>query len=145
MDLLVDVAKGYYVRSLARDLGERLGVPAHLAGLRRSSSGAFAQEESVALDAGPVALRAALIPIATAVTRALPAGRLTAEGVVRVRQGKLVQPGDFAELPPACDASAWIDPGRPAGGDRRAARGRVCYGSGDDRGRVRDSPRGFVA
>jgi tRNA pseudouridine55 synthase len=108
--LQVHVAKGYYVRSLGRDLGERLGVPAHLAALARTASGAFAIEDAAALDAGADALRAALIPTAAAASRALPVGRLTAEGVVRVRQGKVVSPEDFAEVPPVADASAWLGP-----------------------------------
>ena len=37
----LDTSAGYYVRSLARDLGQHLGVPAHLSGLRRTASGAF--------------------------------------------------------------------------------------------------------
>jgi tRNA pseudouridine55 synthase len=37
----VRVSKGTYVRSLARDLGERLGCGAHLTALRRLSVGAF--------------------------------------------------------------------------------------------------------
>lgn len=62
-------SKGTYVRSLARDLGERVGVPAHLSALRRTASGSFtlAQartlaellEEGVALSAlrtGPTSL-----------------------------------------------------------------------------------------
>jgi len=110
LTLRVHVAKGYYVRSLARDLGERLGVPAHLTALARTASGAFAIDDAVALDAGAAALRAALIPTATAATRALPVGRLTAEGVVRVRQGKRVSPEDFVEVPPVADASAWLGP-----------------------------------
>ena len=39
--LRIECAKGYYVRSLARDLGAALGVPAHLAALRRTRVGAF--------------------------------------------------------------------------------------------------------
>jgi len=45
--LRVDCGKGYYVRSLARDLGEALGVPAHLAALRRTRVGAFGLERAV--------------------------------------------------------------------------------------------------
>jgi tRNA pseudouridine55 synthase len=37
----LDTTAGYYVRSFARDLGQRLGVPAHLEALRRSLSGSF--------------------------------------------------------------------------------------------------------
>lgn len=36
----VEVSKGTYIRSLARDIGEDLGTVAHLGGLRRLSSGA---------------------------------------------------------------------------------------------------------
>jgi tRNA pseudouridine55 synthase len=107
VDLELDVAKGYYVRSLARDLGDRLGVPAHLAALRRLQSGAFSLEGAVALD--PQALRGALVPPSEAAARALPVGRLGDEGVVRARQGKLLVDADFTALPPAGDASAWLD------------------------------------
>ena len=39
--VVVDVAKGYFVRSLARDLAEALGTFGHLTALRRTRSGAF--------------------------------------------------------------------------------------------------------
>ena len=110
IQLEVDVAKGYYVRSLARDLGERLGVPAHLTALRRTRSGAFQLAEAVRLDAGPAAIRAALIPTAAAIARALPLGHLTAAGAVRARQGKRLDAADFTTLPPVAAASAWLDP-----------------------------------
>ncbi|MDP6945500.1 MAG: tRNA pseudouridine(55) synthase TruB, partial [Myxococcota bacterium] len=44
----VHVASGYYVRALARDLGEALGVPAHLAALRRTSVGVWDLSGAVA-------------------------------------------------------------------------------------------------
>ena len=43
--------KGFYVRSLARDLGHALGVPAHLAALRRTRVGGFAEADMISLDA----------------------------------------------------------------------------------------------
>ena len=48
----LDVAcsAGTYIRSLAYDLGERLGVGAHLSGLRRTASGVFAIEQAVPPD-----------------------------------------------------------------------------------------------
>ena len=42
----LEVSAGYYVRSLARDLGTRLGVPAHLTALRRTGSGEWSLEEA---------------------------------------------------------------------------------------------------
>lgn len=45
------VSAGTYVRALARDLGERLGVGAHLVSLRREAIGAMRVEDAVPLDA----------------------------------------------------------------------------------------------
>lgn len=44
------VSAGTYLRALARDLGERLGVGAHLSALRRESVGALRVDAAVALD-----------------------------------------------------------------------------------------------
>jgi|SRR5882672_767597 len=51
-DAIVDVecSKGTYVRALAADLGEALGCGAHLAGLRRTASGAFEVADAIALE-----------------------------------------------------------------------------------------------
>src|SRR5690606_31210353 len=70
----IEVSKGFYVRSFARDLGERLGVPAHLASLRRTKSGPFLLDEAVDPSSSEEVLRAALIPLAEAACRALPYG-----------------------------------------------------------------------
>ncbi|MFZ9889835.1 MAG: tRNA pseudouridine(55) synthase TruB [Myxococcota bacterium] len=48
--LAVRCSKGTYIRSLARDLGQRMGVPAHLSGLRRTGSGAFRLADAVPLE-----------------------------------------------------------------------------------------------
>lgn len=45
-----EVSAGTYLRALARDLGERLGVGAHLTGLRRETIGSVRVEDSVPLD-----------------------------------------------------------------------------------------------
>lgn len=44
------VSKGTYIRSLARDLGEKLGTGGYLAGLRRTAVGEYRVEEGVTLD-----------------------------------------------------------------------------------------------
>ena len=51
VDFVVECSKGTYVRSLAHDLGEKLGVGAHLAALRRTAIGPFGVEEAWTLDA----------------------------------------------------------------------------------------------
>ncbi|MBN2172226.1 MAG: tRNA pseudouridine(55) synthase TruB [Candidatus Krumholzibacteriota bacterium] len=49
-DLEIHCGAGYYVRALARDLGDRLGAPAHLAALRRLRSGPFTVADAVPAD-----------------------------------------------------------------------------------------------
>jgi tRNA pseudouridine55 synthase len=46
----VRAAAGFYVRSLAHDLGQKLGCGAHLESLRRVRAGSFTEEEAVMLD-----------------------------------------------------------------------------------------------
>lgn len=50
--LVIDVrcSKGTYIRTLAEDVGERLGCGAHLAGLRRTGSGPVGIEQAVTLE-----------------------------------------------------------------------------------------------
>jgi len=49
--LRIECGKGYYVRSLARDLGGALGTVAHLTALRRTRVGAFGLERAVVPEA----------------------------------------------------------------------------------------------
>jgi tRNA pseudouridine55 synthase len=111
------VSKGYYVRALARDLELALALPLHLAELRRISSGCFALEQACPWppppDTGLVSLERALRAI-------MPVLRLTADGVVRARQGKLLEPSDFIDDPREVTSDsdlavcAWIsDDGSP--------------------------------
>jgi tRNA pseudouridine55 synthase len=50
-EVVIDVkcSSGTYVRSLANDIGEALGIGAHLVGLRRTSSGQFTLRDSISL------------------------------------------------------------------------------------------------
>jgi tRNA pseudouridine55 synthase len=82
----VTVSAGTYVRALARDLGERLGVGAHLTGLRRESIGALRVEDAVRLaEVDPSAVRPA-----RAVLGHLPAVELDEPGRVAVSHGRAV-------------------------------------------------------
>ena len=49
-DFRMRVSKGTYVRTLAHDLGERLGCGAHLAALRRTAIGAFQVSDALTLE-----------------------------------------------------------------------------------------------
>ena len=96
LDLELKVSKGFYIRSLARDLGVTLGPGAHLSELRRLSSGAFAVDEAVSLEGD---LRSSLVSLSAGACRCLPSVRLTADGAVRARQGKALAPKHFEALP----------------------------------------------
>ncbi|MDX2160440.1 MAG: tRNA pseudouridine(55) synthase TruB [bacterium] len=52
-EVVIDVtcSAGTYIRSLAFDMGQALGVGAHLSGLVRTRSGSFALEDAITLDA----------------------------------------------------------------------------------------------
>jgi tRNA pseudouridine55 synthase len=95
--LQVTCSAGFYVRSLAHDLGEQLGTGAHLIGLRRTRSGDFSLRDSVALDAvelDPEYGRAALVPLA----RMLPTMSsvvLTAEGATHASHGRVLEAADL--------------------------------------------------
>lgn len=71
IDFLVACSKGTYVRTIAHDLGERLGCGGHLCGLRRNGVGQFRAEKSATIEEieamSPSALRKRLIPVLQAV------------------------------------------------------------------------------
>jgi tRNA pseudouridine55 synthase len=93
--LSVRCSKGTYVRTLAADLGASLGVPAHLAALRRTSSSGFTlgqatpleQLEAMAGQGGPEALRDRLVSPALALGT-MPEARLELAEAVALAHGK---------------------------------------------------------
>ncbi|MCP3916833.1 MAG: tRNA pseudouridine(55) synthase TruB [bacterium] len=52
-EVAIHCEKGFYVRSLARDLGERLGTGGHCASIRRTAVGPFTLAMATALDDVP--------------------------------------------------------------------------------------------
>jgi tRNA pseudouridine55 synthase len=89
IQLRVRSGKGFYVRSLARDLARALGSVGHLSSLRRTHSGAFSLADAVASDAPPEVLEAALLPPAAAL-RDRCCCTLTDAGVVEIGYGRPV-------------------------------------------------------
>lgn len=85
----VRCSRGTYIRSLARDIGERLGCGAHLTELRRTRSGPFALADARTLEqlADEAATgRVAMVALPTALAH-LETLVLTDEGERRVRNG----------------------------------------------------------
>ena len=89
---------GYYVRSLADALGERLGTGGHLAALVRMRSGDFTLADAVGLDLldrNPHEAAARVIPLA-ALLPSLPALTLTPEGASLAARGGFIGPSQVA-------------------------------------------------
>jgi len=84
------VSPGFYVRSLAHDLGQALGSGAVLEQLRRTRAGTFSIDDAVTLDTLVTADRASvegrLIPMAALLTDR-PAVHLDADTAARARKG----------------------------------------------------------
>jgi len=104
----VEVDKGYYVRSLARDLATSLGTLGHLTSLRRTRSGCFTLDEALPLDTPDDELAARVEHLARAASRALPVARLTEVGARDAHHGRPVQPADIDA--PTAGPCAWLDP-----------------------------------
>jgi tRNA pseudouridine55 synthase len=101
----VDCGAGTYIRSLARDLGERLGCGAYLGALVRTASGPFRlpaahslDEIRAAAEVGPEALTALLLPIDAGLDE-MPSAALTPAEVIAVARGQQVKPAAKPEAP----------------------------------------------
>jgi tRNA pseudouridine55 synthase len=94
--LQVECSAGFYVRSLAHDLGERLGVGGHLAGLRRTRIGDFTIDQAIDFDTAerdPEGTVAAIVSLADMLPR-MASVTLTADGVLRALHGREIRPAD---------------------------------------------------
>jgi tRNA pseudouridine55 synthase len=92
----VTVSAGTYVRALARDLGARLGVGAHLTALRREAVGALRIEDAVPLERVDAS---ALRPPGAALGH-LPTRELDEPGRLAVSHGRAlpVEPGASGDV-----------------------------------------------
>jgi tRNA pseudouridine55 synthase len=112
LELQVECSPGVYIRSLAHDLGQALGVGAHLAALERAASGTFTVEDAaqwVSFAAAMVegAWRDYLLPPDRALGDA-PALHLSADEADHVRHGRMIPADDSRESL----ARAYDDEGR---------------------------------
>lgn len=92
VEIEIDCGKGVYVRSLVRDLAERLGACGHVSALRRTRVGPFTEARAIGLenldDLGHKAgLLEALLPVETALDD-IPELAVTAEDAFRLKQGR---------------------------------------------------------
>ncbi|MBX3054016.1 MAG: tRNA pseudouridine(55) synthase TruB [Caldilineaceae bacterium] len=100
--LRVVCSAGFYVRSLAFDIGETLGTGGHLSYLRRESAGLFSVAQAHTLAAVEEAAQSGDLPallVAPGVGLTLPRLRLDSKSSLRLGQGQRVwlpaSPSDF--------------------------------------------------
>lgn len=107
VDITVHCSKGTYVRTLAEDIGERLGCGAHVTALRRTAVGPYAGHRMFTMDeletlaeGGLSALDALLLPVDTALS-GWPAVTVSADSAFYLRQGQAV-------LVPKAPTEGWV-------------------------------------
>lgn len=97
LELEIECSKGTYIRSLAHDLGERLGCGAHVAELRRLAAGPLTIDRAVTLETlaeRPTPEdRAQLLRPLDAMLAAIPGVRLSALAVHYLLRGQAVSTG----------------------------------------------------
>jgi tRNA pseudouridine55 synthase len=98
IELDVHCSKGTYVRTLAEDIGDRLGCGGHVSALRRSGVGPYIEgqtrfvtmaEVEAAAEQGPDAMDAMLLPLDSVLDHC-PSLRLSADAAFYLRQGQPV-------------------------------------------------------
>jgi tRNA pseudouridine55 synthase len=103
LTLDIKCSAGFYVRSLADDLGQQLGTGAHLVALQRTRHGDFTLADAISLDRAEQDAAGAhrrIIPMSRLLTT-LDAVTLTPEGVKSAAHGRDLTPAAFAHLPGA--------------------------------------------
>ncbi len=95
-DLDVHCSKGTYIRTLAEDIGNKLGCGAHVTALRRTGVGPYGDDNLVNMDQinqlaedGLSALDGLLLPIDSALA-SWPEVKLSADGTFYLKQGQPV-------------------------------------------------------
>lgn len=97
IDVQVDCSSGTYIRALARDLGEVLGVGGHLTALRRTRIGKYTIEQAQQLeDLAPESLE--VLDISEAAKQQFAVRQLSEQDVIDLRHGKRLKAnGESAE------------------------------------------------
>ncbi|MDP6419319.1 MAG: tRNA pseudouridine(55) synthase TruB [Candidatus Krumholzibacteria bacterium] len=122
VDLEVHCASGTYIRSLARDLGEILGIPSHLSSLRRNAAGPFSVKDAVSIESIEESGFEAGRPLGLAFA-SLPSARVSGDFLPRFLHGEQPRAEQLQMESPLPEPGTWM---RFLGeGDALLALGRV--------------------
>ncbi len=91
LEVTVEVTSGTYVRALARDLGETLGVGGHLTSLRRTRVGRYDLGSARTLEAVEVDPAGAVVPMADAAAAAFEVRHLSESEERALRYGQRIE------------------------------------------------------
>ncbi|HTQ22054.1 tRNA pseudouridine(55) synthase TruB [Mycobacterium sp.] len=106
-DVEVDCSSGTYIRALARDLGEALGVGGHLTSLRRTRVGRFDLDQACLLD--ELAERPRLsLTLDEACLLMFPRRDLTASEAEATSHGRALSPAGIEGVYAACEADGRV-------------------------------------
>jgi tRNA pseudouridine55 synthase len=98
LEIRTTVSAGTYVRSLAREIGEGLGLPASLQALTRTRIGSFELKDSLPVDNITIqSIKEAMIPIKELVSH-LPQAEIDERSALSLLQGKPLSGGIEPEL-----------------------------------------------
>jgi tRNA pseudouridine55 synthase len=107
LDVEVDCSSGTYIRALARDLGDALGVGGHLTSLQRTRVGRFGLDQARTLD--DLAERPALsLTLDEACLLMFPRRELTAEEAEATSHGRPLSPAGIDGVYAARDAGGRV-------------------------------------
>jgi tRNA pseudouridine55 synthase len=120
VDVAVRCSSGTYVRAIARDLGEALGVGGHLTALRRTAVGPVGIDEATPLAAAEAAGAVPLMAMEAVARRFFPVVEVGTDGARDVGYGRpldleLPGPGPIAVLGPDGAFLALYEPGKGPG------------------------------
>jgi tRNA pseudouridine55 synthase len=123
-DVLVDCSSGTYIRALARDLGELLGVGGHLTALRRTRVGVFGLEQALTLDQLGELADPIMLPLPRAIASTMPVRTLAADEASELTFGRTIAPagieGTYGGIAETGEAVALL---RESGGRARPVLG----------------------
>lgn len=92
LEIVVHCGKGTYIRSIARDLGQRLGCGGYISALRRAQIGWFNEADAIALDADANSARQRLQPLWRALQQDAPIQVSDADAAKLLQGQRLAKP-----------------------------------------------------
>lgn len=102
LDVTVECSSGTYIRALARDLGNALGVGGHLTALRRTHVGPYSLDQARTLE--QLAEELNILEMSQAARALMPNRELTADEATEISFGRRIAAGAAAGTPGAATA-----------------------------------------